>query len=161
MVYICGVTSRQRLGKYHENLNISLNHSLMPSPTPKTQIPPILAINRGQKDIEPPPAAPPHTKTTEPLSNIRVKSPKKSCSPHICPIWTPRPQKRCREAGRLQPLPEVNLAPLKPLPAVRSRCKVHGGLFWSAVGNFPASLISWTSLRPPIRALILWHIKLI
>ena len=119
MVYICGVTSRQRLGKYHENLNISLNHSLMPSPTPKTQIPSILAINRGQKDIEPPPAAPPHTKTTEPLPNIRVKSPKKSCSPHICPIWTPCPQKRCREAGRLQPLPEVNLAPLKPLPAVR------------------------------------------
>ena len=149
MVYTCWVTSRQRLGKYHENLNISLNHSLMPSPTPKTQTSPILAINRGQKDIEPPPpAAPPHTKTTEPLPNIRVKFPKKSCSPHICPIWTPSPQKRCREAGRLQPRPEVNLAPRKPLSAVRSHCKVHGGLFWSAVVNFPASLISWTSYAP-------------
>ena len=41
----------------------------MPSPTPKTQIPPILAINRGQKDIEPPPPPP---SCTAPHENHRA-----------------------------------------------------------------------------------------
>ena len=106
----------------------------MPSPTPKTQTSPILAINRGQKDIEPPPPLPPPHQPHRP-----TRKPQSPC---------PSPQKRCREAGRLQPRPEVNLAPRKPLPAVRSQCKVHGGLFWSTVVNFPASLISWTSYAP-------------
>ena len=92
MVYICGVTSRQRLGKYHENLNISLNHSLMPSPTPKTQIPPILAINRGQKDIEPPQLHRPTRKPQSPCQISVSNPPRNLALPIFVPYEPPAPK---------------------------------------------------------------------